>query len=318
MEIISSEFKKSFSNRECCAIFDCTIEREANTLPNSYRSYFNQLDNFKLLLSASAQFNHLQLRNLIQNIIKLPIKNKIQKILILDLRQETHCFIDGTPISLRSHANAINKGEKRDNIIVNENKWIKRLESFIEKGIEIIEILTKNDEGDIKEGNIIKVVASKAESENDLVNSLNSHFTINYGVKLIYRRLPVLDHHAPEQGVIDSFIIMIKEILNTNNTWLHVHCKGGKGRSTTFSMIYELIVRKKLDSLEQFIERRAILGDINILERNITSNVTWLREAAIKRRQFIINFYNYIKDNRNGFYSDTSWSLWEERKIGLY
>ena len=67
-----------------------------NLNQNFIANNFRDLGIFNLKISASAQFNENELKNIIQNYPN-------QKITFIDLRLEYHGFIDGEPINLRNY-----------------------------------------------------------------------------------------------------------------------------------------------------------------------------------------------------------------------
>lgn len=151
----------------------------------------------KLNISGSHQFSGHNLPILIKNIdTKLPIT-------IVDLRQESHGFINSFPVSWANTQNNANVGLSKDEVIKKE----------------------KNDLDTIKLGEPIKVynnpnftvIPVTVENEEKLVTS-NS---------LSYIRIPVTDNNLPTDDMVDYFIETIKS--QPKNTWLHFHCKHGVG-----------------------------------------------------------------------------------------
>ena len=54
---------------------------------------------------------------------------------------------------------------------------------------------------------------------------------------LEYMRLATLDFYRPSDRVVNKFVELIK---NNPNSWLHLHCHVGKGRTTTFMAMYDM------------------------------------------------------------------------------
>lgn len=53
-----------------------------------------------------------------------------------------------------------------------------------------------------------------------------------------YVRIPVTDHCAPSSAAINVFRALAGEV--TSNDWVHFHCHGGDGRTTTFLAMYDM------------------------------------------------------------------------------
>ncbi|GAA0126846.1 GxGYxYP family putative glycoside hydrolase [Clostridium sp. CTA-19] len=221
----------------------------------------------KLNISGSHQFSGHNLPILIKNIdTKLPIT-------VIDLRQESHGFINNFPVSWANAQNNANVGLSKDEVLKKE----------------------KNDLDSIKLGVPIKVynnpnftvVPATVENEEKLVTS-NS---------LSYIRIPVTDNNLPTDDMVDYFIETVKS--QPKNTWLHFHCKHGVGRTTTFMVMYDMIKNYKDVSAEDIIKRQILLGN--------------LKDTPIKpfydknSLAFLQNFYKYCKENGDNFnikYSD--------------
>lgn len=197
------------------------------------------------------------------------------KIAVVDLRQESHGFINDMAVSWKPKgSNKANKGLSRKQVIKDEKKRLKSIELY--KPIKI----------DKK-----KITPTKVQSEKELVKEQG----------MDYIRIPVTDTEKPDDEMVDYFVNVVRKL--PEGTWLHFHCKAGIGRTTTFMTMYDIMKNAKKDSLEDIMERQVLLGGKNLLKPQDNKD-----SESHKRSDLIRNFYNYAKSNNDNF--KTSWSEW--------
>lgn len=249
------------------------------TLPNNFRTTSN-LDSLKPLsdiniqgldtlnISGSQQFSPDNIKLLINSMnTKLPIT-------VIDLRQESHGFINEYPISWKNVKNNANAGLTRKEVI---NTEIELLNSIpIGAPIQFF--------NDTK----LTVLPKKVLSENQLTknNSIN------------YVRIPVTDGKLPNADMVEFFIDYVNSM--TMDSWLHFHCKEGIGRTTTFMIMYDIVKNYKDVTLEEIINRQIALSGIK--------ETTLISFPTKERLDFFSKFYQYIQEENGEF--KTSWSQW--------
>ena len=133
----------------------------------------------------------------------------------MDLRQESHGFINGFPVSWADLKNNANIGLTKEQVLLDENNKLKS----IKLNIPITFYNHAN----------ITIVPTKVQNENQLVNSKS----------LSYNRITVSDGEIPTDDMVDYFVELVKS--QPENSWLHFHCKEGIGRTTTFMIMYDMI-----------------------------------------------------------------------------
>jgi protein tyrosine phosphatase len=94
------------------------------------------------------------------------------------------------------------------------------------------------------------------------------------------------------------------------NQWLYFHCKGGKGRTTTFMAMVDMIHNAKQHSFEEILIRQQKLGGQNLLNLNPAKP---LNNYAAERLEFLNSFYQYCQQNNVG---KTSWKVWVRKEAG--
>lgn len=251
-----------------------------NEIPKNFRkttdtiqdsTLYNLYGLTDLNASGSAQFSENGL-----TLLKQSIGNKFP-ITIVDLRQESHGFINGLAVSFEDKNNKANLGLTRKQVLNDERMKLKS----ISLGEPITVLYNKNYE---------VIIPSRVQDEEGLVN--------NQGMS--YVRIPVTDGERPTDDMVNFFIQFVKTA--QPNTWLHFHCKAGVGRTTMFMVMYDSMKNAKKVSLDDIMNRQVSLGGENLLnEKNSGAE-------AKRRAEFIRDFYKYCANNKDNF--KTSWSKW--------
>lgn len=221
--------------------------------------------------------------------IKDKFKNnsEIKNIIDVDLRQEAHGFVDGMGISWYGKKDQANINKKRDIIIKDEKDKLEKIEK---DRYVLFDKLEKS-----KSVNTISEITKpkKIQTEKELANSQN----INY------LRFTVTDHLIPKDDQVNLFIKEIRKISN-KDTWIHFHCRGGAGRTTTFMAMYDMMHNAKQVSFQDIMKRQVLIGGSDILKKDADGN----KKGDKNRADFLKQFYEYCKENNDNF--KTSWSEW--------
>ncbi len=130
---------------------------------------------------------------------------------------------------------------------------------------------------------------------------------------LKYLRVPVTDDSVPSERAVDTFLEFYKEqIKNHQNTWFHVHCEHGHGRTTTFmSMLHILNTQGKI-RLSDILEEQCVSGGADLsfpLKKKLESKDLHLQQ---ERFAFLEEFHQYVNDREVGFCAGKSWSEWKK------
>lgn len=228
----------------------------------------------KLNASGSAEFTSNSL-----DIIKSSIGRKF---VVVDLRQESHGFLNGSAISWLSLKNDLNKGLSQPEVVKKEDALLSSLK------------LSTSIKPFNSPGNIV-------------INSVSNEETLVKSKDLDYVRFAVTDEESPTDDVVDDFVKYISSL--PSDTWLHFHCKEGQGRTTTFLSMYDMMKNSKDVSFDDIIFRQFLLGRENLLQHPLTH--------PTQRESLLTNFYRYTKENEDNF--KTSWTDWlKSNNIPLY
>ena len=243
----------------------------------------------ELKLSASAQFSASALPYILQH-----AKGTVY---IIDLRQEPHGFINGKAFTRFSYRNQINIDKSSKQIDLEEHNLLLKLASY--KHISLHKI-KKTGGGHFQSVKKFAIKIKKIESEQAVVQ--------RHGAK--YKRFYVLDRCKPCDTQVDEFIDFVRSL--PKDVWLHFHCRAGKGRTTTFMVMYDMIRNAKQVSFEDILSRNIELGGSILDDIPSAKESKWTTEPAINRYKFIQKFYDYVID-QNG-YNKTSWREWSNSK----
>lgn len=96
------------------------------------------------------------------------------------------------------------------------------------------------------------------------------------------------------------------------NEPVYFHCGHGKGRTTTFLVLYDIFRNSKKVSLEDISNRHYCLGREDVLDTKLLATGTWTQEALIARKNLVERFYLFMNDKEG--YSHQSWAQWNNSK----
>ena len=200
------------------------------------------------------------------------------KLYDVDLRQESHGILDGMVISWYGERDDQNRGLSEEEVLTDEKNRLKKIK---EAGHAEFDVLPKGKSVDIKEVNNITTV----QTEEELAESLG----------IGYIRIQVSDHYKPEAEHIDQFINFVNGL--PDNAWLHFHCRGGAGRTTTFMCMYDMMKNAKKVSFEDIVKRQAVIGGENLLEGNTEDKAN----PGKTRADALRDFYKYCRENNDNY-----------------
>jgi protein-tyrosine phosphatase len=252
-------------------------------LPRNFRVIQKQGENIpltgieKLHLMGSGQFSEANLRYILAHYPKPDY--------IFDLRQESHGFVNGIAVSWFGNYNWANldKSEKENQQM--ENQLLAQIKG--KKEITIHEVTRKN-KGIIEETSPITVNVQSVYNEQQLVEQ--NHIK--------YVRIRVSDHRAPSHEAVLNFVNIMRTI--PGDARLYFHCKAGRGRTTTFMAMVDIMRNAKEVSFADIVARQHLMGGINLTKKQTKKVAVIVKEAQI-RLEFLEKFYAYCRSNRDQF-----------------
>jgi len=222
--------------------------------------------------------------------LKLLLARLRTPVTIFDLRQETHLFVNGLPVSWFATNDWANVGRTHDEIVTDEAA---RAQSF-KPGSEITVTGSDIKKSGTASSTPAHVIVKSATTEGELVEQNKAE----------YVRLTVTDHARPLDEEVDRFILAVRSL--PENGWAHFHCEAGRGRTTTFMVLYDMLRNATRLSIVDIVNRQKLLGyDYDVLK---SASGDWRAPYTEDRAAFIRAFYNYARANPNG--RPQLWSEW--------
>jgi protein-tyrosine phosphatase len=110
---------------------------------------------------------------------------------------------------------------------------------------------------------------------------------------LEYARVPVTDHQRPDDRAVERLLKLVRE-LRDQNVWIHVHCRAGKGRTTTFLALDQILLSAAAcKSIESIVRRQSEAGGVDLFAERAASDYTAGFHQA--RAQFIRDLYRFVR-----------------------
>lgn len=241
-----------------------------------------------LLISGSSQFTLAQLGVMLT---KLP-----RPLTVVDLRQESHGFVNGLAVSWYGPRNWANQGRNLAQVNADEDA---RLAALAAQPQAVLAGEVKKDaQGIIERSTPLMVQPREAVSEGQAL--------ARRGVG--YLRLPLRDHVRPTDAQVDDFLRFYRGL--AKGVWLHFHCHAGKGRTTTLMLLMDILRNGDKVGLEELALRQGLIGGSFLLSRP-PQEAGFKREAYQERAEFLRDFYRYAQANPGA--RPRLWSQWLAR-----
>lgn len=233
--------------------------------------------------SGSEQFSEATFAEMVKSLSIQP-----ENLVVFDLRQESHGFINGKSICWTDgNYNYANLHKTRSEIEMDEYQRL-RLAAQARR-----------------------IVIDPANSSTKLtVHSVKTERDVVEGIGSTYIRLPVTDHNRPTNQAVDQFIALITNL--PQDRWVHFHCRGGKGRTSTFLTLYDIVKNSQNVALDEILARQKFIGgyDLNYVQRGDSER----SRAYHERLEFVQKFYLYCRQVPD---FQISWTDWVERENSI-
>jgi protein-tyrosine phosphatase len=216
---------------------------------------------------------------------------------VFDLRQEDHVFVNGQPVSWYATNNWANAGKSHDAVVAEEAGRVQALVA----GTRL----------ELADDRSIKQEPGTTPPEEVTVGSVSSEADLVAAAGASYVRITVSDHARPSDAEVDRFIEAVRTM--PPGGWAHFHCRAGKGRTTTFLVLYDMLRNAGRVSLKDIVDRQSVLaGDYDLLKPEGESG--WKAAVFADRAAFVRAFYRYARANPGG--SPMLWSDWLRSQPG--
>lgn len=238
-----------------------------------------------LQISGSGMFGAAQFDKMIAKIKTLTSG----PIYILDLRQESHGFVNGTAVSSYIDRNWINKGKSTAQVEKDEKAWLR---TALQAPIEISVL-----DDDKKASETYKIVVDTALTELEFITSR--------GVN--YFRMQGTDHSSFDNDAVDDFVKFYKKL--PKNAWLHFHCFAGEGRTTQAMVMYDILRNGKQVSFEDIVKRQYLIGGNDSMKVTASKEKDAYKVPLYKEKaKLLTKFYEYVTTSPDDL--PVSWSKW--------
>jgi len=224
--------------------------------------------------------------------LKLLLARTRGPVTVFDLRQETHIFVNGLPVSWYATRDWANVGRSQDAIEADESA---RVES-LKPGSKIV----------VRPGAAVKKPGvTPSTPQNVTVEHASTEREFVKPNHAAYVRVTVTDHCRPLDNEVDGFVLAVRAL--PENGWAHFHCEAGLGRTTTFMVLYDMLRNAARVPMEDIVRRQQLLGyNYDVLRPVPATN--WKAPYVEDRIAFVRAFYNYAHANPNG--RPQLWSEW--------
>ena len=242
------------------------------------------LDDLKV--SASSDFSAGELDAVIAEIRKV----HDGPITVVDLRKETHGLLNGNHVSRFGKQNWDNIGLGREEIIAAEEAMIHAT------------VGTQVEVGSTRPGgrtNTLDVTSAQTEAE----------LCASRGIG--YFRLTVLDHCFSDPESIDEFIAFVRNL--PEDTWLHVHCQGGVGRTNMYLVFYDFLRNPDVPEKDVVYRHFNQGGNFMYYKGDKPNEEAYKVPLAQEKAEMIPLVYKYIQEQQpKGF--KLTWTQWKARQ----
>jgi hypothetical protein len=237
-----------------------------------------------LRASGSGQFSAKELVALRKALGKGPA-------IIVDLRQESHGFVNGIAISWCGEGNCTNLGKSREEVLKDEQGQLDDLKKKLRITACEFKSRKKNSPGQFFPE---EMKPREVMSEAELARASG------FG----YMRFPIPDHRRPQDDEVNRFLAFVRNL--PEGTWLHFHCRAGVGRTTTFLAMYDMMQNASRVSLADIIRRQVLLGGMDLSIKSAMAVEGDLAPYSLERAEFVARFYDYCRANTDKF--KTPWT----------
>lgn len=241
------------------------------------------LDN--LNISGSSEFSYASYDKMISKIKSVTSS----PIYIIDLRQESHGFVNGIGVSAYISRDWVNVGKSIAQVEKDEKAWLR---SALKSPIEISVL---DDDKNAYE--TYKIAADNVLTEKEFVTSRGQN----------YLRIQATDHSSFTNEQVNDFVKFYKKL--PQEAWLHFHCMAGEGRTTQIMVMYDILRNGKQVSFEDIVNRQYLLGGNNATKITVSNEKDAYKVPLYKEKvKLLKKFYEYVITSPDDL--PISWSKW--------
>lgn len=207
-----------------------------------------------------------------------------RNVVIVDLCQEPHTFLDGAAISW-GPPDLVGTDRSADAVMATESAWTHHADAakFVTVAeyapYRYVDTKTWQPVG-------LRLDVREAQTEDQLAAAAG------WG----YFRIAAPDNVLPRDADLDRFVAFVRELQQSE--WLHFHCDTGGYRTTLYLTLYDMMRSYSLASRDQIIARERLLSSYDLLAGSAKRPVG----------DFLARFFNYCWQCGPRF--GRNWSSW--------
>ncbi|KAL9580539.1 MAG: hypothetical protein Q9212_004431 [Teloschistes hypoglaucus] len=264
----------------------------------------NGLEELKMI--GTEQFSEWKLAALLEEIRRhhsLPKRS-----VVVDMREESHGFVNGEPVSVYGQYNWDNVDVAAFDIPQVEIEKLSTISSNHSGLFDIPQRKTVAKNAQNLAPLPVDPKTARVESEEELLKRLAPDETQ-------YFRFPVSDHARPDDRQVEELVSLMRAILLNEDKTFIVHCHGGMGRTTTVMVMFDML-RNAPQVSRKAIETRQVT-----LRRKQGSDPTKAENAykamhAGERDQLLGEFWLYAYHNSVFAPNPQTWTEWRGSRGG--
>jgi len=263
--------------------------------PPGQATHFREGTSIDLRASGSRQLDFQPFYDVLQS-VAAEVKPR-GRLYIFDLRQESHAFFDNRAVSWYADMDWSNVGQSE--------AWILRDEASKIEGISVpgmgnaqifcLDQTSKSAQHLMPTG-YSEITVGDALSEKKIVET-----KMKLPCRAIYFRITVTDHCAPNAAAQEKSKALFRHLYQQQDdqTWVHFHCHGGDGRTTTFLAMYDMVCWAKakktpFPSVKDFADRQLKLFTYNLDPGACVESTDWKCGLARARWQWLADWREWI------------------------
>lgn len=219
---------------------------------------------------------------------------------MIDIRQESHGYVNGTHLSWYGYINWSNIGKSAEQIISDEEQLIHSLRGqTITAGT-----IRAADKYMMTDTVYLTVNPDSAWTESEIVQREGWN----------YKRITALDHSFPNDATIDRFIEIYRSL--PKEAWVHFHCLAGNGRTTLWMSFFDML-RNPGVPVKDILYRQCMIGGTSLYyQGTMPWEEPWRVQLFTETSYLVPLLHDYAEDNASNGYT-VSWSEWKKRTFGL-
>lgn len=246
----------------------------------------------ELRASASGQFSQQGLVS-----IQAAVGNP-EDLTVIDLRQESHCFVDGHAVTWYVKNGWNNIGLTTEELTIKERESI----AGMSVGGKIMLYEPKSAKNGLPPSLQVGELQAPPQSEEEWLRAQD----------ISYMRLPVVDHLPPDLHTMAQFDELIKA--QSTENWMHIHCAGGGGRSGFMMVMYDMFKNADRVPFFDIVKRQCLLGGHDLRLAPVANETN--KEFKAQRMGCLATYYEYCKEQISNGGERESFSNYVKKRWG--